>query len=112
MPESSITAHRNKEKGGWRMSISASQPSADPVRPQWKARTRLEPLGGSGKSLYVALVCLGLSVVGALASRAYSKGGTAYITCNVPGAFMQVDGNSAVADASGAAMFVGLPFGI
>jgi hypothetical protein len=71
----------------------------------------LQPIGGSGKSVYVVLICLTLSIIGAVASRSYSKGTTAYISSNAPGASVRVDGGFGRANSSGAAEFIGLPFG-
>lgn len=93
------------------MSTSDNQPALA-VRPtQQTPRTRLQPIGGSGKSVYVVLICLTLSIIGAVASRSYSKGTTAYISSNAPGASVRVDGGFGRANSSGAAEFIGLPFG-
>ncbi len=93
------------------MSSSASQPVPEvkPVQPI--PRTRLQPIGGAGKSVYVVAVCLTLSIVGALTSRAYSKGGTAFIASNAPAANIQVDVSFRIASAAGSVEFPGLPFG-
>jgi hypothetical protein len=59
-------------------------------------------------------ICLALSIIGALASRSYSKGGMAYLATNAPGANIQVDGGFARAgatNASGSAEFGRLPYG-
>jgi PEGA domain len=93
------------------MSTVVPQPLPD-ARRQRSRRTRLELAGGRGKSLSIMLVLLGLSLVCALAGRAYSKGGHVRITSNVRRAMIQIDGNQMVpADATGAAEFAGIPFG-
>jgi hypothetical protein len=72
----------------------------------------LQPVGGAGKSVYVMLVCLALSLIGAIAARSYSKGGTAYISCNAPGAQVSVDGGyRGIAGASGSVELRSLPYG-
>lgn len=86
------------------------QPAFDatPIR----LRTRIQPAGGSGKSVYLAAILLVLSVLGAFASRSYGKGGTAYIRTNAPGAVIRLDSGFAIAaDDSGAAQMIGTPFG-
>jgi len=93
------------------MSTPTMQPMEPPEQVPPLPRTRLKPLGGSGKSVRVMLVCLILSVVGAIASRSYAKGGAAYISANAPGASVRVDDAGRQANASGAVQFVGLPFG-
>ncbi len=60
----------------------------------------------------MVLVCLALSIIGALASRSYSKGATAYITSNAPGANVRIDGNFDRTNPSGSAEFPGLPYGL
>lgn len=93
------------------MSASAPEPAPEVMVVQHSVRTRLTPIGGSGKSLYVMLVCLALSIAGALASRSYAKGGTAHITSNAPGVNIQIDGNFSTANASGSMEVAGMPFG-
>src|SRR5271157_3142441 len=94
------------------MSTSVTQPALEVKRPQPIPRTRLQPIGGSGKSAYIMFICLALSIVGALASRSYSKGGIAYLATNAPGANIQVDGGLAGAtNSSGSAEFGRLPYG-
>src|ERR1035438_9902775 len=57
-------------------------------------------------------ICLALSIIGALASRSYSKGGMAYLATNASGVNIQVDGGFAgTTNASGSAEFGRLPFG-
>ena len=94
------------------MSTSVTQPDLEVKRPQPTPRTRLQPIGGSGKSVYIMFICLALSIIGALASRSYSKGGMAYLATNAPGVNIQVDGGFAgTTNASGSAEFGRLPFG-
>ncbi len=94
------------------MSTSAPQSAPEAKSPQNTRRTRLQPIGGSGKSFYLMLICLALSIIGALTSRFYSKGGTAYIACNAPRANIRIDNNVGETGVSGSAEFAGLPFGL
>lgn len=94
------------------MSTSISNQAPEARLSQPVPRTRLQPVGGSGKSVYVMLVLLALSLIGALAARSYSKGGTAYIACNAPAAFINVDGSfRGMTGPSGSAEFRSLPYG-
>lgn len=78
-----------------------------------KGRTRLEPIGGSGKSQRVMLLLLGLSLFGALVSRFYGGGASVHLTSNSPGAIVRLDGGrmSGTADASGNADLLQVPYG-
>lgn len=94
--------------------MSAHAPEIDtaPTRPLPLPRTRLQPVGGQGKSLYLAALLLSLSLLAALFARSFSKGATAYIHTNAPRAVLSVDNSVATtASDAGSAQFNSLPFG-
>jgi len=75
-------------------------------------RTRLQPISGGGKSKYVVMMCLGLSLVGAVVAQSYGKGASVRIRGNAPGANIVFDnGNSVKTDSSGSAQAYGIPIG-
>ena len=94
------------------MSMPAPQASPEVKRARPAPRTRLQPIGGNGKSVYVMGICLALSIIGAFASRSYSIGGTVYIASNAPLASVQLDGIFQSNSAAGSAEFHNLPFGV
>jgi hypothetical protein len=57
-------------------------------------RTRLQPIGGHGKSIYVMLICLVLSIACALGAHSYSNGGAVHINHNASNARVFIDGSS------------------
>jgi len=88
---------------------SASQPA-----PEFNApipRTRLKPIGGTGKSSYIAAALLAVSVIGALVSGAYSKGRTGTISVNVYQGTIQVDNSTGTLSSDGSVEFQHLPYG-
>ena len=94
------------------MSTSATQAPLQVTASPRIPRTRLQPIGGTGKSAYLMAICLVLSIIGALASRSYSKGGMAYLSSNAPGASIQFDvGFGGSTNASGYAEVGRLPYG-
>lgn len=90
---------------------SASQPAPDVNGFGPIPRTRLKPLGGTGKSFRIVAALLAVSVIGALASSAYSKGRTGTISVNVYQGTIQVDNTTGTLSRDGSVEFQHLPYG-
>lgn len=67
------------------------------------ARTRVQPLGGTGKSVYIMAGLTGLSIIGAIMAHSYGKGGEVQLATNAPNATVILDSRFFQTDRSGVA---------